>query len=372
MVFWIIIALIIFSFSMFSAWWLIPQVLRISFEKNLFDNPNERKVHTEKIPRLGGVIFVPIIIFSLLLVLSISAYLGFLDERPWFFTGHVLQFSFAACALIVISLTGIIDDLVDMPPLSKLFGQFVSASLIFLGGFNISNLSGLFGIGQLSFLESFLISVVIIIGFINAMNLIDGINGLASGLSCLSLFVYCIEMYLIEEYIYILVALSIMGVLISFFYYNVFGKAEQKQKIFMGDTGSMTLGLLLSILAMIAYNSLPNLEIVSVESRMVIAFAPLFLIAFDLLHVFVYRILHKRSPFSADREHIHHKILDMGFNQSKTLVLILCSSLLIITANIFLANSVDALGLLIANILCWFGFKYWLGQMGKKKTEKNK
>lgn len=156
------------------------------------------------------------------------------------------EFYFMACGLTLLYLSGIKDDLVGLRYRSKFVVQIIAASLIPLSGLWINNLYGLFGIDELTPWLGIPFTILLTVFIVNAINLIDGIDGLASGLSSISLLTLgCLYIYY-DQWIYAILAFSTLGVLLPFFYYNVFGKVDRCKKIFMGDTGSLTLGYILA------------------------------------------------------------------------------------------------------------------------------
>jgi UDP-N-acetylmuramyl pentapeptide phosphotransferase/UDP-N-acetylglucosamine-1-phosphate transferase len=199
----------------------------------------------------------------------------------------------------------------------------------------------------------------------NAINLIDGIDGLASGLSSVSLLVF--GFLFIEKglWIYGMLAFSTFGVLIPFFYYNVFGSAEHARKIFMGDTGSLTLGYILSFLA-IKYSQKSEF-IPMTQGAFVIAFSTLIVPCFDVVRVVIVRICNGKSPFEPDKNHIHHQFLAMGFTVRKSMLLILLVSCVFSVMNILLMPCVDNTLMLVGDIIVWIGLNLWWSKIRRKK-----
>lgn len=218
---------------------------RRSFPKKLFDIPDERKVHSGIIPRLGGISFVPTILFSLAFTTGLRYLIGYeiaIDSLHFI----VPEFYFLVCGLTLLYLSGIKDDLVGLRYRSKFVIQIIAASLIPLSGLWINNLYGLFGIEELTPWLGIPFTILLTVFIVNAINLIDGIDGLASGLSSISLLTLGSLYIYYDQWIYAMLAFSTLGVLLPFFYYNVFGNVDRCKKIFMGDTGSLTLGYILA------------------------------------------------------------------------------------------------------------------------------
>lgn len=305
--------LIAFFLSFFLVYITIPVIVRLSKEKKLFDVPNERKVNKTVIPNLGGVsIFLGITVSTLL---SINK-MDFADLR------------YILAALIIMFYTGIKDDILIITPKKKFILQVLCGLILsVLGDIRFTNLYGIFGIQQIGWISSTIFSVFVFVAIINSINLIDGIDGLASGLGILISLFFGISFFNFGHLEYALLCFATFGSLIPFFIFNVFGKTN---RIFMGDTGALILGLLISIFV-VKFNELSLLHPGKISSfapavSMAVVFVPLF----DMVRVFCLRLIHKRSPFSADKNHIHHKLLELGYTHLKSTLLIVSANLIII------------------------------------------
>lgn len=361
----IIFILLAFAISAYIAWLIIPRILLISFRKRLFDMPDERKVHKRAIPRLGGVSFFPTILLSCCAVLVIRTLTGYgISTLP---ASYILpEFLVLVCGMVLLYLTGIADDLVGVRYRQKFVIQILCASLFPIAGLWINDLYGLFGVHLIPAYIGVPFTILTIVFITNAINLIDGIDGLASGLSSVSLWVF--GFLFIEKglWIYSMLAFSTFGVLIPFFYYNVFGSAEHARKIFMGDTGSLTLGYILSFLA-IKYSQ--NTEFIPMtQGAFVIAFSTLIVPAFDVIRVVIVRIYNGKNPFEPDKNHIHHQFLAMGFSVRKAMLLILLISCIFSGVNILLMPYVDNTLMLIGDVIAWVGLNLWWSRAKLKKT----
>lgn len=248
MAFWMTNMILGFALCVCLAGIIIPQILLIAFRRKLFDVPDERKIHTSAVPRLGGIAFEPVIIFSMAFIMGMD-YLTGHGEMMSAASGEVLPLAMAVCSLIMLYLVGIADDLVGVRYMAKFIVQILCGVFLIAGGIWLDNLHGVFGIYELSPYIGYPLTVLVVVFVINAINLIDGIDGLASGLSSVAMLIYGVSFFATRHYIYSFLAFSALGVLVPFFYYNVFGNADKHKKIFMGDTGSLTIGLLISILA---------------------------------------------------------------------------------------------------------------------------
>src|SRR5687767_14178517 len=284
----------------------IPVIIQVAKEKKLYDEPDERKVHKAVIPTLGGLgIFSGFILATLIGVPPALS--------------HNLQYFIAA--IMVIFFLGIKDDILITSVAKKFIGQVVAAGIIIqFGGIQINNMHGLLGIYHISYPVSFGLTLLTIIAITNSFNLIDGVDGLAGSLGLLTSLLFGIYFFSINQLMYAVMAFALSSSLVAFLIYN-FSPA----KIFMGDTGSLLLVLLNSIFVVkfisVASDPAVNANF-PLQSAPALGFAILIVPLFDTLHVFTLRILRRRSPFSADRNHIHHFLLDLGF--SHKMITIVC------------------------------------------------
>lgn len=200
----------------------------------------------------------------------------------------------------------------------------------------------------------------------NAINLIDGIDGLASGLSSVALLSYGYSFFLSQQYGFAMFAIATFGVLVPFFYYNVFGNAEKGKKIFMGDTGSLTIGIIISILAIKLYNS--HETYIDNYDPFALAFSPLIIPCFDVVRVFIHRTRLKMNPFKPDKSHIHHKLLAIGMKQRPAMVTIVSFAIVFTFGNLFLTKYIN-INLLLIDVLIWTIANIWLSQQIKKKNK---
>lgn len=275
-----------------------------------------------------------------------------------------------ACGLTLLYLSGIKDDLVGLRYRSKFVVQIIAASLIPLSGLWINNLYGLFGIDELTPWLGIPFTILLTVFIVNAINLIDGIDGLASGLSSISLLTLgCLYIYY-GQWIYAILAFSTLGVLLPFFYYNVFGKVDRCKKIFMGDTGSLTLGYILAFLAISYTNYNPERAPYS-EGAIVVAFSTLIVPMFDVIRVMLVRIRNHKSLFEADKNHIHHKFLAMRLSPHYAMICILAMALTYSSLNIVLISIINNNLLLLADIAVWIGLNIWFDKIRNMKINKN-
>lgn len=360
-----IFIILIFLISAVIARILIPRILLISLRKKLFDIPDDRKVHKRAIPRLGGVSFFPTTLFAFCLVYTFRLLGG--DSVSTLYASYLLpELLLFACGMTLLYLTGIADDLVGVCYRQKFVIQIFCACLFPLSGLWINDLYGLFGIHELSVYVGIPFTILTVVFITNAINLIDGIDGLASGLSSVALLIFTFLFIEKGLWSYAMLAAGTFGVLVPFFYYNVFGSVERARKIFMGDTGSLTLGYTLSFLA-IKYSQ-HNADIMPyTEGAFIIAFSTMIIPAFDVVRIVLVRIREGHSPFEPDKNHIHHKLLAIGLSPRKAMLSLLFMSCSFSAANILLVPYVNNTVLLVADIVIWIGLNLWWDYLRDKK-----
>lgn len=325
------------SVSFIITFLAIPIVLQIAEEKRLFDVPDERKIHKVPVPSLGGVgIFGGFLLASLL---SISSKQN--SEFQYFFAASVIIF-----------FLGLKDDLVVLSASKKFVGQMVAASiLIHLGGIRITSMHGLFGFNEVSDGVSIALSYLTIIVVINSFNLIDGVDGLAGTLGLLTMIVFGVYFFGINMPSYSLLAFAMAGSLLAFLIFN-----HHPAKIFMGDSGSLMIGLVNSILVIkfITVADSPAIAI-PVESCVVVGISILMVPLVDTLRVFSIRIFKGNSPFTPDRNHVHHLLLERGFKHPGVTFFCVSLNVLFISVAILGRSLGPTYLLLIMLALCFSG-----------------
>ena len=330
---------------------IIPKIILIAFRKKLFDEIDERKIHRGIVPRLGGIAFLPSLIFSFCVVIGFNLRTEELSlGEPLMM--EMIPIFFLLCGLMLMYLVGIADDLIGVRYRGKFLLQIFTGTLLVAGGMWISDLYGFLWIHHCPDWLGWLFSIFLVIYVANSINLIDGIDGLASGLSMIALIFYSIVFFLAGEYLFALMAATTLGTLIPFFYYNVFGHAENHNKIFMGDTGSLTIGTVLAFLS-IAMFRIPLGDIPGNQNPFILAIAPIILPCFDVVRVFVHRVRNGSNPFLPDKCHIHHKLLALGLVQWKALITILISDATIVGGNLLLSSLVQPTWLILGDIMAW-------------------
>jgi UDP-N-acetylmuramyl pentapeptide phosphotransferase/UDP-N-acetylglucosamine-1-phosphate transferase len=284
------------SVAFIITFFAIPAIISVAEQKKLFDVPDGRKLHSRPIASLGGIGIFSGFFLASILGISVQAFPEF-------------QYFFAAATIIFF--VGINDDMIALTAMRKIIGQVLAAAiLIHLGDIRITSMHGLFGMHEVPDSVSLAFSYMTIIVIINAYNLIDGIDGLAGTLGMLTTSVFGAYFYLAGMPGYAVLSFAMAGSLLAFLIFNY-----NPAKIFMGDTGSLLLGLINSILV-IKFITIADKAagVLPLESAVAIGFAILMVPLTDTMRVFSIRISHGRSPFSPDRRHIHHLLLDRGLN----------------------------------------------------------
>ena len=307
---------------------IIPVIIKKVTQKKLYVEPNIRSSHIKKTPSLGGISFY----------LSILTGLLFLN----IFDFYTINYQFLG-AITLMFLLGLRDDIKPLSAIFKILFQSLSI-LLFLSASDlyISSFHGFLGIYQLPIWFSYMSSYFILLFIINAYNLIDGIDGLAGMIGIYISLVFALFYFFIGLYFYSLIAILIISFLIAFLKYNL----SDNNKIFMGDTGSLVVGLLLGILTL-RFLSLDILQLHAInvrpENSIIILLSILFIPVFDVLRVIVIRLLNKRKPFGADRSHLHHLFIDKGLKHKKASITITLINIIIFifvySINIFFSHS---------------------------------
>ncbi|MDO9255195.1 MAG: MraY family glycosyltransferase [Bacteroidales bacterium] len=308
--------------------YVIPIIIRIARQNNFFDVPNQRTSHETSIPTMGGLgIYFSIIMVSLILINTCGLNGGQISSS-------LTSLPPILAGLTLIFFVGMKDDIINIGAWKKLVAEIIALIiLIVIGDVKINNLQGIFGINELNYIESLIISLFVGIVIINALNLIDGVDGLASSIALLGSSVFGSYFLVIHEWEYAIFAFTISGALIPFFIYNSFGKVN---KIFMGDTGSLLLGFAMTVLVFRfnEMNSMPSIKPYFIAGP-AFSIAVLIVPLFDTLRVFSIRIYRGGSPFKADHRHIHHVLLDLGFTHLQTTAILFIISVVYIVFTYF-------------------------------------
>jgi UDP-GlcNAc:undecaprenyl-phosphate/decaprenyl-phosphate GlcNAc-1-phosphate transferase len=312
----------------------IPSIIKIAHIKNLCDEPDERRAHTERVPTLGGLGIFAGLIFSITFWIPFDAV-------------YAQKIQYILSAYIIIFLIGAKDDIVPLTPIKKFGGELVATIiLVYKADISLTSLYGIFGFYDIDVWLAIPLSIFTILLIINAFNLIDGINGLAAtiGIIC----AVCFGFWFFEHgrSDLAILATAIAGALVAFLYYNI-----TPARIFMGDTGSLLLGLSISILAIsfIESNKATHGHW-HIQSVPAVAVGIMIIPLFDTLRVFMLRALRGRSPFSPDKTHIHHLLLAAGYSHTQSTIILGLVNILFI-ALAYLLQGIGTLYLLIVLLL---------------------
>lgn len=277
----------------------IPSIIHVAEAKNLFDEPNRRSSHTRRTPSLGGIGIFAGAIFSIVL---------------WTPFDDFGDLQYILCALLILFLIGVKDDIMPMSPYKKITAQVLAAAILFFkSDIQLKGFYGLFGFTQdIWFPLSLLLSIFTILVIINAFNLIDGINALAGSIGVVVASTMGCWFFLIDRVELAIVAFTTVGAVLAFLKYNF-----TPARIFMGDAGSLLIGLISAFLMIEfidASYSLPSGHAYKLQNIPAVGFGVMIIPLFDTLRVFSTRIFRRQSPFKADRRHIHHLLIDSGLS----------------------------------------------------------
>ncbi|CAM4054401.1 MraY family glycosyltransferase [Gillisia hiemivivida] len=325
-------------------YYLIPKVLWVSKEKNLTASVNSRSSHKVETPSFGGVAFFMCIILVLALIQSLRL-------------THVGNQLIAA--ITILFMVGLKDDLVVSTARVKFFGQIAATCfIIFSPELHLTNLHGFLGLYEIPESIGIMITGFIVIAIINAYNLIDGIDGLAGIIGIVISGIYAWIFYTTNNPFYVLLSVSVAGTLSAYLRFN-FSRCHRK--IFMGDSGSLIIGLLLAFLSIKFLVMEPTTSKIfnSFEpaSRPLLLLCILFVPIFDTLRVMIIRIFSGESPFTADRNHAHHVLLDLGYSHLKASISLALINVIVIIAYLYFSTILSTLWLsLIVVLLYGCGF----------------
>lgn len=330
-------AILFFSAAFALTYFTVPKIIGVVEYKNLMDNPNSRSSHKNITPTLGGIAFFYTLIFALFFLKEWDEY----DEALYFIPG-----------LTILFILGLKDDLVVLSPYTKLLGQLCAIGFILWNeSFIIHSLNGFMGIYEIPYYLYFLIGTFIMLTITNAYNLIDGIDGLAATVGVIILMIYTTIFYITKENFYALLCLALNGSLLAFLAYNL----SSKKKIFMGDTGSLIIGFIISVVTLkflalkpVVYSDLPFL----LENAPLIAISILIVPLFDTARVFTIRLANKKQPFSPDRNHTHHILVDyLGLTHRQASAIIGSFNLIFVILFIILGSTSKNIYLVIVLLL---------------------
>jgi len=296
-----------FLWAFLLALFAVPSIIQVAYHKNLLDEPNHRTIHSSSTPRLGGL----------------AIFTGFMSSLMIFgdLNSGIQQLMAGTLLLFFI---GVKDDIATVSAFKKFFIQILATGIVmFLADIRITSFQGFLGIYELDLGFSYMFTFLVIVGVTNAINLIDGMDGLAGSIVLLiSLIFGGYFFYFDSPYAY--VAFALAGGVLGFLRYNIY-----KARVFMGDTGSLVSGFILAIMA------IQILEMQQISSAPAIVVSIMILPIVDTLRVFALRIYNGRSPFYPDKNHIHHQLLTLGLSQIKVLSVMIFFNILMFCFNYF-------------------------------------
>jgi UDP-GlcNAc:undecaprenyl-phosphate GlcNAc-1-phosphate transferase len=348
--------LFIFPFIAFLiSFLLFPVVIKIFKQLKWFDAPGTHKIHSDFVPSMGGVVILFGSSLALLMALPLVQWIG----MRYFFISVALMF-----------LIGLRDDVLALTPRQKLFSQFLPVFVLVL--LENARLLSLYEIHPEPFpvLASYVISLFTVVIITNAYNLIDGIDGLAGTIGFIALVCFGVWFYLAEQPYMGLIALCFAGALMAFLFFN-----WQPSSIFMGDTGALTVGLILSYFAIRFINlnyALPPGHVAKFTASISTAICVLIVPIFDTLRVIILRLRGFQSPFHADRNHLHHRLLALGLSHSQAVKCIAGMNLGFIALALAMRHQFDMISIPVILAICLlisFGLKW--RQRAFDKTETN-
>ncbi|MBO4906361.1 MAG: undecaprenyl/decaprenyl-phosphate alpha-N-acetylglucosaminyl 1-phosphate transferase [Bacteroidaceae bacterium] len=307
---------------------VIPLIVAFCRKYGYYDQPNQRKVHHAAVPRLGGLAFLPSMATGG--AISLLAYYSQTLETPDFHLTAALMIIGAT----IIYLVGVFDDLLDLSAILKFVILAVGSAMLPACNLQIANLYGLFGVEVLPMWVAYPLTVLVIMTIVNAVNLIDGIDGLASGFALICLAVFTFFFCDLNSVTFMMLSAALLGSVAMFFCFNVLGR-ERGFKIFMGDAGSLTIGYVLSYLA-IKMILVSERDLFFFGNPILIPYSLFVVPVFDLVRVFFTRLLSGTPVFAADKHHIHHVLMGCGLSMHKSLFTILLLVLLFLVVNIFM------------------------------------
>lgn len=343
--------LLAFAGSMFITWYSLPKIVKIARFRKLTDKPGVHKIHGKEIPALGGVAIFAGFTFGLLLTGNM-----FMDSMP-----------FVIASVILLFLIGLKDDLVTTTPWKKIVVQVtVALILILFTDLRFTNLHGFLRISTIPAWFSIPLTIFLIVIIINSFNIIDGIDGLAASVGIIASTTFGTWFWLSNDKGFAIASAALAGSLIVFLRFNLSGG---KLKVFMGDSGSLVIGFLLTIMA-IRFNEInagPS-PFIKLNSSPSISIAILVVPLFDSLRVITIRLIHGQHPMKADNRHIHHLLLRAGYTHAQSTILIVLANIFIIAVSFILRDlGIFRLGFVILVLSILFTVPVYLLVARKEK-----
>lgn len=347
-----------FLIALLAVFYIHPKLVKVAKLKNFVDQPNARKLQKKPVPILGGVA----VFFGIFMSIACSA------------SAHSSSLFVLFMAMLLMLYLGTIDDALDLKPSFRLIIQIgTMLALIYIGGYKIDNLHGLWGIYALPGAVAVALTVVSGVGIINSINLIDGVDGLSSGFGIMAGVFFGGMFFLFDNAPMTTFCATLVGALIPFFLHNVFGK---ESKMFIGDGGTLVLGVIMAVFVIYIIQHAQSIHCIAYDSYSMIAFtlAVLAVPVFDTLRVMGTRMLHRKSPFSPDKTHLHHLFIDLGISHAGTTLCILTLSVL----NVLLwgvmgyfdiSVNIQVSVIILSSVFIAFGIPYIISVLKKRNPE---
>ncbi len=341
--------------SFLLVYYIIPKISWVMVTRKLNDTPDNRSSHSDATPTMAGVSFFITLIMAMFFI-------------QYFDTEHIGLNLIASSTLIF--MVGAKDDLVVSSPRAKLILEALATMFLFFNSaMEITNLNGFLGIYEIPLAVSYIGSVLLSLGIINAYNLIDGIDGLAATIAGIIFSVFGLMFFNLGLYFYFLICLSFIGMLLAYLVYNF----SRKKKVFMGDTGSLLIGFCIAFLSIkfiaLDVTSYKAFSFKSENSLLVIA-AILCIPLFDMLRVIGVRLLNGKSPFFPDRNHTHHILIDSGMSHFNASMLLGFINYVMVILFVWLASMFNSFVLLGMLLLCFALFLLIFNSLRKKIAAK--
>ncbi|MCC7301544.1 MAG: undecaprenyl/decaprenyl-phosphate alpha-N-acetylglucosaminyl 1-phosphate transferase [Bacteroidia bacterium] len=355
---------LVFVTALFISLLCIPPLIKVAILKRIFDEPGGRKLHIRMVPTIGGIIIFAATIFTFGIWFPTDS---FFPEGPLpdlipslQYTAEIQKvihslndFKYVLATVIILFFVGVKDDIIGTAPIKKLAAHVVvGLILVLMANVRITSMYGIFGVHELPEYLSILLSLFTIIVVINAFNLIDGVDGLAAGVGMIACVAFGLWFHLAGDQVMSLLSFSLAGSLMGFLVFN-FNPA----KIFMGDSGSLVIGLIISVLAIRLIEYKPG----AIESNFLLEISkPIFAMSvlvyplIDTLRIFIYRLVRGVSPFSADKNHIHHQIIDLGLNHRQTVISVYVVNIFIISLAVLLRKIDSSIGFMVIGAVSLF------------------
>ena len=358
------LALVFFT-ALFVSLLCIPPLIKVAILKRLFDEPGVRKLHMRMVPTIGGIIIFAATMFSFALWFPTASFFkttalpDMISSLQYSSDALKVQnsiddFKYILATVLILFFVGVKDDIIGTAPIKKLAAHIVVGFiLVMMANIRITSMYGIFGVNELPEYVSIFLSLFTITVVINAFNLIDGVDGLAAGVGFISCIAFGLWFHFAGDQVMSILSFSLAGALLGFLVFN-FNPA----KIFMGDSGSLVIGLIISVLAIRLIEFKPG----AIESNFLMDISkPIFAMSvlvyplIDTLRIFIYRMVRGVSPFSADKNHIHHQIIELGLNHRQTVISVYAVNIFIISLSVILRDMDSSISLaIIAGVALFF------------------